>query len=90
MYEFNAIKIEECNQIKILEEVNNNFLDKDYPEKILMINHLRDVDIILKVEHIRSIDVPNIDNIYVYHERLTELYQTDYNSVCEYMKLEYK
>lgn len=86
MYEFNAIKIEGFNQIKILEEVNNYFLDKDYPEKILMINHLRDVDRILNVEHIRSIHFPEINNIYVYHERLKELYQTNYSSVCEYVE----
>lgn len=86
MYEFKAITIKECDQIKILEKVKHYFLDKDYPKKILMTNHLRDIDRIFNVEHIRNIQAPNTNNIYLYHERLKMVYQTDYSDVCQYVE----
>lgn len=78
------------NQEEILLKIKNNFLDEDfidedYPNKVLMINHLKNKKIIYN-KVLQDIKISKRRKVYFYHERKKELYLVEYKYVCKYIE----
>lgn len=85
MYNFNGNIVERQESQQVLERFKQFFIDDNYPERILMINHLNKIEKKLPIEELRDVDVPRTDNIYIYHERLQILYLTNFEQICIYI-----
>jgi hypothetical protein len=86
MYEYKGILLERDEKSSIIEKFIEQFVDKDFPKRILISNHLKYKDQILAMDNIRSVRVPDVDNLYLYHERLKEMYKTNFDSFCTYVE----
>lgn len=86
MYDFNGqiVQTEESN--RLLEEFKKLYIDNDYPERILYINHLRKIYKIFSIEKLREISIPNKRNLVIYHERIKKVYRTNFADICQYVE----
>ena len=78
------------NQEEILLKIKNNFLDEDfidedYPNKVLMINHLKYKKLI-NVDSLRDINIGHRKKVYFYDDRDKTLFLTYYKNVCMYIE----
>jgi hypothetical protein len=86
MYQFHGLLLNENSKFPIIEKFKAIFVDEDFPERILLSNHLKHKDKVLPLKTLRTLEVPNPDNVYLYHERLGEMYETDLDSVYSYLE----
>jgi hypothetical protein len=86
VYDFNGLKIESKEADIILEKFKERYINKNYPERILFINHLNRIDKTIPVEQLREINIPKEKCIFMYHERLKTVYRTNFQQICLYIE----
>lgn len=86
MYDFNGTVVEKLDTEKILGKFKEQFINKSYPERILLINHLSNIERTISVEELRNINIPKKNNIFMYHERLKTLYLTSFEEIYTYIE----
>ncbi|WBW95234.1 hypothetical protein [Oceanirhabdus sp. W0125-5] len=86
MNNFNGQTLDPQKTNQILEKFREKHVNDTYPERILMINHLKNLEKRLPVERLRDIVIPKQQNIYMYHERMKNLYLTNANIIFEYIE----
>lgn len=86
LYKFEGVEIETKEAGRILDEFKERYINKNYPERILFINHLNKYDKAILFEQIREINIPKEKSLYMYHERLKTVYLTDFEHICLYVE----
>lgn len=86
MYNFIGKKIEGKVKQQIIENFKTQYVNDTYPERILMINHLKSIEKIMPIEKLKDIVMPRYHNIFFYHERQKNLYITNFKDICMYIE----
>lgn len=71
---------------KILDKFKEHYINKSYPERILLINHLNKYDKVISFEQLREINLPKEKKLFMYHERLKTVYVTNFEQICLYVE----
>lgn len=86
MYEFSGYKIDLKESEEIIDKFKAKYIDKSYPERILLVNHLNKVNKSISLRKLRDIPIPKHKDIFMYHERLKTLYITNFQEICLYIE----
>lgn len=86
MYEYDGIEIDENLKREIMERFLEKYVDEDYPERILLCNHLRIKDRTIPICDLRTLSGCFHDELFLYHERMKKLFRTSFENVCNYVE----
>lgn len=78
-------RIEADQLSKTIEQLKKQFVKDGQADNILIWNSFKIKPRLVQYDNVKSLNVPNTDNLFFYLERQNEMYITKFNDICKYV-----